>query len=89
MNAPANLTPKRKALAKGQLLIGGQWRDAASGETLDNLDPTTEGVTTTIAKASVGEANEAVDAAHTAFEEGPWAGCTMRTAPRSCSAWRI
>ncbi|HEY6963686.1 MAG TPA: aldehyde dehydrogenase family protein, partial [Erythrobacter sp.] len=59
-------------MAKGQLLIGGQWRDAASGETLDNLDPTTEAVTTTIAKASVAETDAAVDAAYDAFEDGPW-----------------
>jgi aldehyde dehydrogenase (NAD+) len=68
----AGAKPQRKAIAKGQLLIGGKWRDAASGETIDNLDPTTEGVTTTIAKASVAETNDAVDAAYEAFEDGPW-----------------
>ncbi len=68
-NTPA---PKRKKIAAGQLLIGGQWRDAASGETIDNSDPTTEELTTTVAKASVAESEMAVDAAHDAFEDGPW-----------------
>lgn len=68
----ASPRPQRKPLAKGQLLIGGQWRDAASGETIDNLDPTTEQVTTTVAKASIEETDAAVDAAYSAFEEGPW-----------------
>jgi aldehyde dehydrogenase (NAD+) len=68
----ASARPQRKSIAKGRLLIGGQWRDAASGETIDNLDPTTEEVTTTVAKASVDETDAAVDAAHSAFEEGPW-----------------
>lgn len=64
--------PQRKPIAKGQLLIGGKWRDAASGETIDNIDPTTEGVTTTVAKASLKETSTAVDAAYEAFENGPW-----------------
>jgi aldehyde dehydrogenase (NAD+) len=68
----ASPRPQRKPLAKGRLLIGGQWRDAASGETIDNLDPTTEEVTTTVAKGSVDDADAAVNAAYGAFEEGPW-----------------
>lgn len=71
MHAPLS-TPIRKTIAKGQLLINGQWRDSASGETIDNLDPTTESVTTTVAKASVEETQAAVDAAYEAFDTGPW-----------------
>lgn len=63
---------ERKAIPKGQLLIGGQWRDSASGETMPTIDPTTEAETTVVAKASVAETNEAVDAAYEAFENGPW-----------------
>lgn len=69
---PSTHLPKRKALPAGQLLIGGKWRSSASGETSTTLDPTTESPITTIAKASVAETNEAIDAAHQAFEHGPW-----------------
>jgi aldehyde dehydrogenase (NAD+) len=81
--------PQRKAIAKGQLLIGGKWRDAASGETIDNLDPTTEGVTTTVAKASVAETTAAVDAAYEAFEDVPWSRMHHEERAKSCSGWRI
>lgn len=64
--------PKRKKIAKGQLLINGQWQDAESGETMVTTDPTTEEAITTVAKASANDANKAIDAAYTAFEEGPW-----------------
>lgn len=72
MNATGNVVPTRKKIEPGQLLIGGAWRNGASGETLDNLDPTTETLTTRVANASVAEANAAVDAAYQAFENGPW-----------------
>ncbi|MBX7483799.1 aldehyde dehydrogenase family protein [Qipengyuania qiaonensis] len=72
MDMPVETGPKRKNVAKGQLLIAGQWRDSSSGEAMENVDPTTEAVTTTVAKASVEETNAAVDAAYAAFEKGPW-----------------
>jgi phenylacetaldehyde dehydrogenase len=64
-----------KATLRGrtqQLLIGGQWRDASSGETLDVLDPATG---ENFAKAAAGGAadiDQAVKAARKAFEHGPW-----------------
>ena len=64
--------PERKAIAPGQLLIDGKWRDAADGATAPTFDPTTEEVVTTAAKASAQDAHAAVDAAHRAFEDGPW-----------------
>ena len=64
--------PKRKQVSPGQLLINGKWRDASSGETMATSDPTTETVITQVAKASPEDANAAIDAAYTAFEEGPW-----------------
>jgi aldehyde dehydrogenase (NAD+) len=64
--------PQRKNLARGQLLINGQWRDAADGATVATFDPTTEAEITTVAKAAPGDANAAVDAAAEAFENGPW-----------------
>jgi hypothetical protein len=64
--------PKRKKVARGQLLINGQWRDARDGATMVTTDPTTEEVITEVAKASAADAADAVDAAWRAFEEGPW-----------------
>jgi aldehyde dehydrogenase (NAD+) len=68
----SNNQPKRVAIPQGQLLINGQWKSAASGETTTTFDPTTENEITRIAKASPEEANAAVDAAHAAFEQGAW-----------------
>lgn len=66
--------PKRKRITipPGQLFIGGVWRDALSGETMPNFDPTTEEQTTTVAKAGSEDANLAVESALKAFEDGPW-----------------
>lgn len=65
--------PRRKAIPAGRLLINGAWRDAASGETSTTVDPTTEAAITSVAKAGVSDAEDAVAAAHRAFEQGPWA----------------
>jgi aldehyde dehydrogenase (NAD+) len=65
--------PHRKKIPAGRLLINGQWRDAASGETSTTFDPTTEAAITTVAKAGAGEVSDAVAAAQRAFEQGPWA----------------
>ena len=64
--------PTRKPVAKGQLLIGGKWRDASDGATMPTTDPTTEQVITHVAKATPDDARAAVAAASKAFEEGPW-----------------
>jgi phenylacetaldehyde dehydrogenase len=55
-----------------QLLIGGAWVDAKSGQTFDVFDPSTG---QPIAKAAEGDAADidaAVTAARRAFESGPW-----------------
>jgi aldehyde dehydrogenase (NAD+) len=36
------------------------------------IDPTTEEVTTEVAKATIDDVDAAVKAAHRAFEDGPW-----------------
>jgi acyl-CoA reductase-like NAD-dependent aldehyde dehydrogenase len=64
--------PQRKAIPVGQLLIGGRWVDGASGETMDVTDPTTEALITHVQKANASDAQAAIDAAYTAFEDGPW-----------------
>ena len=55
-----------------QLLIGGRWVSAASGQTLDVFDPATGEV---FAQAAAGGAEDiglAVQAARHAFAKGPW-----------------
>ena len=69
---PDTQTIARKKVPEGQLLINGTWRDAQDGATMPTVDPTTEEVTTTVAKASPADADAAVQAASRAFEEGPW-----------------
>jgi aldehyde dehydrogenase (NAD+) len=64
--------PQRQAIPPGQLLINGQWVDAVDGATTDVTDPTTEASITHVQKASAEDAHRAIDAAYTAFEDGPW-----------------
>jgi acyl-CoA reductase-like NAD-dependent aldehyde dehydrogenase len=52
-----------------QLLIGGEWASAGSGETFDRVDPYTGDVATTAAAASRDDARAAADAAAAAFGE--------------------
>ena len=66
------VAPKRIAIPKGQLLINGKWRDARDGAVMPTSDPTTEEKITDVPKASSVDAEEAVQAASRAFEEGPW-----------------
>ncbi|MEA2400860.1 MAG: hypothetical protein QOK00_1263 [Thermoleophilaceae bacterium] len=52
-----------------QLLIGGEWANAGSGQTFDRVDPYTGDVATTAAAASRDDARAAADAAAAAFGE--------------------
>ncbi|MBT2304836.1 aldehyde dehydrogenase family protein [Variovorax paradoxus] len=53
------------------LLIGGQWVNAASGETFDSINPSTGDRLATVALAGAEDIDRAVAAARAAFE-GPW-----------------
>jgi len=55
-----------------QLLIGGALADSASGETFETVDPSTGEVYATVFKAGAEDAEQAVQAARAAFDEGPW-----------------
>ena len=59
------------------LFIGGVWRDATEGATLDVSDPSTGDVIKTIADASVADGTAALDAAVAAQDE--WAATAPRT----------
>jgi acyl-CoA reductase-like NAD-dependent aldehyde dehydrogenase len=66
-SAQAFLTRRR------ELLIDGEWRDAADGGTLDVEDPATGETVATVAAAGAEDVERAVRAAARAFAEGsPW-----------------
>src|SRR5919198_2857120 len=54
-----------------RLFIGGEWRDASGGETLDVEDPSTGEAIASVADATPGDATAALDAACAVQEE--WA----------------
>jgi len=56
------------------LLIDGRERDASSGEAIDVFDPATGDRLTSVAAATEGDVNEAVDVAQEGFET--WRGYT-------------
>ncbi|XP_052184443.1 benzaldehyde dehydrogenase, mitochondrial-like [Diospyros lotus] len=55
-----------------QLLIDGDFVDAASGKTFPTLDPRTGEVIANVAEGGAEDINRAVSAARKAFDEGPW-----------------
>jgi betaine-aldehyde dehydrogenase len=57
-----------------QLFIGGQWVEPATTDRITVVSPHTEEVVATVAAAGKADADRAVDAARSAFDEGPWAG---------------
>ncbi|MDP9019068.1 MAG: aldehyde dehydrogenase family protein, partial [Candidatus Eremiobacteraeota bacterium] len=59
--------------AKTQLLIGGQWSDASTGESYVNENPATGRPLAEVASASAADVDRAVSAARAAFDSGKWA----------------
>ncbi|KRA80827.1 betaine-aldehyde dehydrogenase [Altererythrobacter sp. Root672] len=55
----------------GKMLVGGEWREAASGETFSTEDPATGEKLADVASAGETDVDAAVAAARAAFE-GPW-----------------
>lgn len=55
-----------------QLLINGQFVDAASGKTFQTCDPRTGEVITEVAEGNAEDISRAVAAARKAFDDGPW-----------------
>jgi len=73
----------RKKIAPGKILINEKWRDARDGATMNTIDPTTEKVITSVAKASPADADEAVAAAGTHLRRAHGRKCTWSNVP-SC-----
>jgi acyl-CoA reductase-like NAD-dependent aldehyde dehydrogenase len=61
-----------KQFLNAQLFIGGKFVDAASGETMDIINPADGAAIGALAKASAEDVDRAVQCAHDAFESGVW-----------------
>ena len=59
------------ASGKRRLLIGGEWRDAASGKEFETRNPATGELLATVSEGDAADIDLAVAAARRAFE-GPW-----------------
>ncbi|HEU4335381.1 MAG TPA: aldehyde dehydrogenase family protein [Candidatus Eisenbacteria bacterium] len=70
----------------GKLLIGGEWREAASGKRFPTLNPATGETIAEIAEADAPDVDAAVAAARAALD-GPWG--TMSASERGKILWRI
>src|SRR5260370_211585 len=66
-----------------QLFINGEFADAASGKTLEIVNPATGGVIGQLADAGANDVDRAVLAAHRAFEEGKWSGAAIQERARA------
>ncbi|ATL29938.1 aldehyde dehydrogenase family protein [Streptomyces formicae] len=63
---------KRDVSAQQTIHVGGEWLSAASGATREILDPADAKPFAVIAEGSTEDADAAIAAARTAFDEGPW-----------------
>jgi aldehyde dehydrogenase (NAD+) len=57
---------------KSELYIDGKWTAGTGSETITVINPATEVAIGTVPQASVADVREAIRAARTAFDEGPW-----------------
>jgi aldehyde dehydrogenase (NAD+) len=62
---------------QNKLFIGNEWRDAASGQTMEVVNPATEEVIAAVASAGPDDLDAAVQAARTALN-GPWSALSAR-----------
>src|SRR6476659_1630377 len=61
-----------------QLYINGEYVAATSHKTIDVIDPATTEVIATVSDANAQDVDRAVQAARTAFDEGPWKDATAQ-----------
>src|SRR5205809_1652521 len=69
-----------------QLFIDGEWRDAASGKTIEVVNPATEEVIAEVASATRADVDAAVASARAALD-GPWGKMSARD--RGRIVWKI
>ena len=80
------MSPSDLMLGKKQLLIGGEWRDAADGKTMPVVNPATEEVIAEVASAGAADVDAAVAAARAALA-GPWGKMSARE--RGRLVWKL
>jgi phenylacetaldehyde dehydrogenase len=71
-----------KQYLNAQLFIGGKFVDAASGKTMDIINPANGAVIGQLAAASAEDVDRAVQGAHTAFESGVWRDISIQQRAR-------
>src|SRR3546814_2029730 len=89
-NDSTTLLPSARSFLSSpkQLLIDGEWVDAADGRTFGTVNPSSEEVLVQVAQASSVDVDRAVVAARKAFEAGSsWSRMSPRD--RSHLLWRI
>lgn len=59
-----------------KMLIDGEWVDASDGGSFDSVNPSTGQTWCRVPEATAADVDQAVQAAHRAFTEGPWASMT-------------
>jgi phenylacetaldehyde dehydrogenase len=69
------------------MLIGGEWVEAASGERIDSVDPASGAVLGTVPRGAAADVDRAVRAARETFEAGVWRDMTPDE--RGRILWRI
>jgi acyl-CoA reductase-like NAD-dependent aldehyde dehydrogenase len=67
-----------------QVFIAGAWATPGDAATIDVVMPSTESVIATVPSPGTGDADDAVSAARTAFDEGPWPAMTIQERARIC-----
>ncbi|MEP7358852.1 MAG: aldehyde dehydrogenase family protein, partial [Anaerolineales bacterium] len=88
--AEPSLRPDTRAFLENgpkQLLIGGEWLPAASGETFASINPATGQPLIEVALAGQADVDRAVAAARAAFEGGPWPA--LSGAERGELLWKL
>ncbi len=70
----------------GRLFIGGEWEDAASGNTFETINPATAEPLTTVAEGGAEDVDRAARAARAAFESDAWQKLDARKRGRLLSA---
>jgi acyl-CoA reductase-like NAD-dependent aldehyde dehydrogenase len=71
-----------------RLFIGGRWVDGISGRKFPSYNPATGEVLAEVAEAESADIDRAVEAARTAFDNGPWY-TTMTPSERGRMIWRL
>ncbi|NSL50589.1 5-carboxymethyl-2-hydroxymuconate semialdehyde dehydrogenase [Calidifontibacillus erzurumensis] len=74
----SNVEFKHKQLEDIQLFINGEFVDAESGATFENINPFTNTVINHIAEGRKEDMNKAIAAAKEAFENGPWSKMKLK-----------